>query len=93
MADCSLVVWLSLNLLSNMLYNVIKIMFWAKFDVLAVFVAPCCVARRRAPHVTDPGNLVASVLITKMQCSFENIAPMRALTQIVRQSLQDRRKV
>src|SRR3954453_6444453 len=91
-ADCS-PGSLSLNLFSYVIYDVIKILLGAEFDVLAIFVAPCSVPRRRAPHVTHAGNLLASVLITEMERAFQDIAPVRALTQIIGQAFQDRGKV
>jgi hypothetical protein len=75
------------------IYNVVEIVLRAEFDVFAFFVTPCGMPGRRAPHVTNSGNLFSTVFIAEMQCAFEDVAPMGALAQIVWEPLQDRCKV
>jgi hypothetical protein len=68
-----------LNQTPDVIYNVIEIVLRAEFDVFAFFVTPCGMPGRRAPRVTNSGNLFLTVFIAEMQCAFEEVAPNRAI--------------
>src|SRR5690349_9177453 len=48
---------------SNVIDDVVEIMLGAELNVLAIFIAPCGVARRSTPQITDVGDFFPTVLI------------------------------